>query len=501
MFPPACEIKRIVEICSSGLYSEEELLRDSAAIWERHRAVCRLEAVREALLFLAGSRFEGPAPLLAPYLRDVEEKLAWRDKIIEEAAPDPLCFRKWRDRQKTRCSLELGEAQGKVITHVPGAFELSSGCSVNCRFCALNAPLLTEIYRATPEHLDLWRRIQIAMKEVLGASARWSTVYWATEPLDNPDHEIFCEEFYGIHGQYPQTTTAVPLRDVGRVKALLTDSSSKGCRVNRFSVRSGEQLRAIHANFSAEELRDTELILLYPGTPTVMIRSGRLFDLRRTDPEMAKREDEKIAAAARRGYIGSGNEPEEISVNASYLDEGCGRNRVNIPNTTTCVSGFLVRLIPQTVELISPCAADETWPLGYMVYDRRSFADARDFKKTLNEMIRGNMPERVTPEDAVTLSGRANFTPLGDGFALSTAFGRVAYRHQSRGSFLARLGEILREGNAQAGEIALECAYAFGQSELTTMSILNDLFSKGLLLTTAEQGGGVYFSAGKGHNE
>jgi hypothetical protein len=51
---------------------------------------------------------------------------------------------------------------------------------------------------------------------------------------------------------------------------------------------------------------------------------------------------------------------------------------------------------------------------------------------------------------------------------------------------LTRLGEVLREGGT-AGEIALECAYVFGQSEQATMSILNDLFSRGLLRTTAVQ--------------
>ena len=89
---PAYEIKRIIEVCSSGLYSAGELLSASETIWRRHRALRCLEVIR----CLTEPRSEGSVSsfsLLDPYRRDVEEKLAWRDKIIEEAAPDILLFR------------------------------------------------------------------------------------------------------------------------------------------------------------------------------------------------------------------------------------------------------------------------------------------------------------------------------------------------------------------------------------------------------------------------
>jgi radical SAM family RiPP maturation amino acid epimerase len=480
---PACEIKRVFEVCASGLYKSEALLSEGEDIRRRHRTAPYCEAIRFAA--------EGgalPSGLSNDdYRRDMERKLEWRDLIKTESASDNPVFREWRKRQMARCLLELGESQTNHITYVPGAFELAQGCSVNCWFCALDAPPLTGLYRYTPEHAALWSEIQTAMKDTLGKGARWSSLYWATEPLDNPDMEAFCEDFHRIHGMYPQTTTAVPLRDVERTKALLKNSFSKGCLVNRFSVHSGEQLVAIHENFTAEELANTELLLENPENPIAMVRAGRLYNLDERDPELAKRENKRTLDALKKENPAIAEHLEKAVINVCYLSEEKVEGiRVNIPNSIACICGFLIRMIPGTVELIAPCAADDDWPMGYMVFDRRYFSDARDFRIALDELIRDNMPEHVTAEDDVAFSKRVNFTCLENGFSLSTVFGKITYAGDRIGQYLLHLGNALNEGRHKAGWLAVECFYLFGFPEKMTLALLDAIFKKGLLQTKTE---------------
>lgn len=253
--PPAHEVKRWIEICSSGLYSPEELFSNPAEIARLHNVQFHPEVIQVLL------KSQTQSVVMDDYERHIVQKLAWRDVIRRESASSNLALREWRERQIKRCLLELGENQNAAITHIPAAFELADGCSVACWFCALSAPPLSAVYRYTPENAELWRDMQVEMRDTVGPAARWSSAYWATEPFDNPNQEAFCDDFYRIHGMYPQTTTAVPLRDVKRTHALLADSSAKGCLVNRFSVHSGKQLLKIHENFSSKELLNTELLL------------------------------------------------------------------------------------------------------------------------------------------------------------------------------------------------------------------------------------------------
>jgi radical SAM family RiPP maturation amino acid epimerase len=329
------------------LYKKEELLSEGDEIWRRHRTASCDEAVRLA----TEGRPLASSPSMDHYRRDIEEKLQWRDLIKNESTSDNPVFREWRKRQMARCLLELGESQTQHITYVPGAFELAQGCSVNCWFCALDAPPLTGLYRYTSEHAALWREVQTVMKDVLGRGARWSSVYWATEPLDNPDHEAFCEDFHHIHGMYPQTTTAVPLRDIERTKAILKNSFSKGCLVNRFSVHSAEQLIAVHENFTAEELANTELLLENSENPVAMVRAGRLYDLGKRNPELAKREEKRTLDAMRKENPAIAEQLENAVLNTRYLaEEEVKGIRVNIPNSIACICGFLIRMIPGTVD-------------------------------------------------------------------------------------------------------------------------------------------------------
>jgi len=407
--------------------------------------------------------------------------------IRREAASHVPRLRAWRERQMNRCVLEIGISQNSVLTHIPAAFELTSGCSVNCWFCSMESGPLRGVFRYSPDNAKLWRETLTAFAEIVGPCAKWSSCYWGTEPLDNPDYECFCGDAFAVLGMYPQTTTAVPLRNAERTRALLAESHAKGCRVNRFSIHDAEQLRGVLANFSALELANTELLLENPERKSApMVTAGKLFNMRRTMPETAAREDERAISMIKEAYPDIAAHYDTFEVNTFHLDEGGDgprRFRINLPSTTACMSGFLVNMVERTVALISPCAADAEWPRGYIVFDQGHFDSGDSFRALLCRMIEDNMPEKVLPGDCVALTRRVNYTQTEKGFVLSSVFGRVAYEIEKLGPYLAYLGSLLRQDGSRPGEIALECFYLFGKHEALTLGFINDLFNKGLLET------------------
>lgn len=483
---PAHEAKRIIEVWTSGLYDKQTMLADPAGVFARHGVTPHptlLSALSE------GAVLES-IPGMEEYQRHMDEKTAWRDLIREESAPADPRMRQWRERQMKRCSLELGEQQDKQITYVPAAFELARGCSVNCWFCALDAPPLTALFRRTPENTELWRGVQEALRDAVGGAARWGSAYWATEPMDNPDYEAFCRDFHEIHGMFPQTTTAVPIRNPERTLAVVNASRSAGCLINRFSVHSAEIFKRVHELFSASDLSHTELILENSEASSPMARAGRLFDVATKQPELAKLEDERLVNAIVQRSPELAHLRDRAFVNTSHLNEEYPDEsdrpwfRLNLAGTTACVAGFLVNMVDRTIKLISPCAADAEWPLGYIVHAAGQFDSVSDFKNEIERIMREAMPGDVLPETEVALSNRVNFKTMDDGFALSTVYARVSYSKPEAGAYLAHLGKTLRHGRQRAGEIAIECFYLFGQSEATTLAYLNDMQKRGLLAET-----------------
>ena len=478
------DIKRTLEMWSSGLYVKEFRLAAAGESVEPPPGL--LPSVARLLV---ESRSLEAEPIMAGYFDEQKKHLEWRDMIRRDSASNDPRLRAWRERQINRCFLEIGESQNSVITHIPAAFELTRGCSVNCWFCAMEPGPLRGVFRYTPENAKLWREVLTALAEVVGEGAKWSSSYWGTEPLDNPDYEVFCHDFFSIYGIYPQTTTAVPLRDVERTRALLADSHAKGCRINRFSIHDAERFKGVLANFSALSLANTELLLENPeraGAP--LVTAGKLFNMMETMPETAAREKERAFAMVKAENPDIAARYDTFEVNTFHLDEdsGADRLRLNVPATTSCMSGFLVNMVERTVELVSPCAADHEWPRGYIVFDRGNFDSGDSFRSLLRRMVEDNMPEKVLPADRVALTRRANYRRTEKGFVLSSVFGRVGYENEKMGPYLARLGDLLRQGRQEKirlGEIALECFYLFGKHEGLTFGLINDLFNKGLLET------------------
>ncbi|WP_414581507.1 radical SAM family RiPP maturation amino acid epimerase [Scytonema sp. PCC 10023] len=357
---------------------------------------------------------------------------------IASSSSEPR-FKAWRERQIARTRSQFKKWLQDTLVHAPVCFELSKGCSVGCWFCGVSAPRLGDIFIYNQENAKLWYEVLELMKEILGPAAGAGFCYWASDPLDNPDYERFCSDFHEVLGIFPQTTTAQPLKDPARIRALLKLSRKKGCLLNRFSILSLKMLNQVHEEFSAEELTLVSLALQNKEANKIKANAGR----------------------ARERNLNKGEEDNE------FPEQG----------TIACVSGFLFNMVDRSVKLISPCNASDRWPLGYIVYDEGTFSDAHDLKILLERMITDNMPLTVRPNDLINFRRDLKYESLTDGFQLSTKFKTFKFRHEP---YLKELGEVIHKGGKTAEDIA-SIFEKHGVSPAYTFHNLNLMFERGVL--------------------
>ncbi len=322
-------------------------------------------------------------------------------------------FEAWRERQIARSASQFKQTVHHSLIQAPMVFELSKGCSVGCHFCGISAPRLGDIFLYNSENSKLWHEVLELMKEILGLAAGAGFCYWATDPLDNPDYEQFCSDFHQILGVYPQTTTAQPLKDIKRTKALLKSSIEKGCLSNRFSILSLKMLNQVHEQFSPEELLLVNLVLQNKESDGSKAHSGRSRD--------------------------------------QNLKKGQQDSELPEQGTIACISGFLFNMVEQSVKLISPCNASDRWPLGYIVFDEGTFTDANDLKILLERMLDEHMSTTVRSTDVVNFRPDLKYESLADGFKLSNRVKTFKFRLEP---FLRDLGDIIHQGGKTAAEIA-----------------------------------------------
>ncbi len=359
-------------------------------------------------------------------------------KSIAASSREPR-FKAWRERQIARAVRQFKKCHQDSILHAPICFELSKGCSVGCWFCAISAPQLSNIFIYNQENAKLWHEILELMKEILGTAASSGFCYWATDPFDNPDYEKYCCDFHNILGIFPSTTTAQSLKDPERTRAFLKLSNKKGCLLNNFSILSLKMLNEVHKEFSAEELKFVRLALQNKEANTIKANAGRT-----RERNLKKREK-----------------------NSEFSEQG----------TIACVTGFLFNMVDRSVRLISPCNADDRWPLGFIVYDEGTFLDAEDLKALLERMMVDNMPLTVRSSDLISFADDLKYESLADGFQLSTKFKTFKFRNQL---YLRDLGEVIHKGDKTAEDIAFLFNLR-GVSSADIFSTLNLLFEKGVL--------------------
>lgn len=351
--PQVAALKRVFELWMLDRDFHDAYLADPVHALEGTGLEVDQHAV--SLLLLGGAReARGSDPLA-----ELPETYVWyRDYVaeryrrnhVERAGnlPDDPRFRDWILRQLRRCEREMG-VRGRFITHIPLAFELTSGCSVGCSFCALSAGRLKGVFRHTGENVTLWRDALARLHKVVGDAAGRGLCYYATEPLDNLDYELFLRDFFDEFGRIPQTTTAAATRNVERTRRLLRWGQETYEHFDRISVLGSHELDAILAAFSPEELVFTDLLPQFAEAPACnLTKAGR---------------------------------------NRGEDQESGG--------TIACVSGFVVNMWEHSVRLVTPVPASDEHPTGEQVYERSSFTDGASLEEAVVGMIDRHMHETI----------------------------------------------------------------------------------------------------------
>ena len=349
-----------------------------------------------------------------------EDYQSFRDYIFNDYrniadSSQNIYIQAWRRRQIARTSSQLHQSMHNKIPHLLGAFELSKGCSVGCWFCAVAAPTLSDIFTYSLQNRDLWRKVLNLLKTLHGKAAKASFCYWASDPLDNPDYENFCLDFYELLGVFPQTTTALAMRNPERTRKLLKLSLEKRCLKNRFSVLSLASLNKIHQEFTPEELAFVKLELQYKQSNATISNSGRARDRYAKQKQKNRLVEEK-----------------------------------SLPGTIACVSGFLFNMVDRTVKLISPYNADDRWPLGYRIFEEGTFENIDDLKVLLEGMIDRHMPLEIESNDNIKFREDLEYESLSNGFKLFTRFKTYRFTNTPHARYL---GEIIYKNNKTAQEI------------------------------------------------
>jgi radical SAM family RiPP maturation amino acid epimerase len=435
-------LKRFHERWKADPDFQQQFLRDAERTVARYRLNISSEdiaALREQLLAQSDA---GEPIRLSTECTELYRKINRKQCNTIATSSKDLRFKAWRERQIARASSQMLKSVHDQLSHVTAAFELSKGCSVGCWFCSVAAPRLGDIFTYNQENAKLWREVLELLQDIQGSIANTSFCYWASDPLDNPNYEKFCIDFHEILEVFPQTTTALALKNPARTRALLKLSQELGCPINRFSILSLKMLDRLHEEFSPEELAFVLLALQNPEANGIKVNAGRAR-------EYHKR---------------------RIEENQEPLDD-------SFPGTNACVSGFLFNMVERSVKLISPCNADERWPLGYRIYEEGTFTRIDDLRILLEGIIDRHMPLAVMPNDRIGFRRDLQYESLPDGFQVSTKFKTYKFRNSP---YLKQLGEVIRKGNQTAEEIA-SLFNLYGIPSVRIFQSLNLMFKNGLL--------------------
>jgi radical SAM family RiPP maturation amino acid epimerase len=391
----------------------------------------------------ANGRTAGYPSSAIRYQAFLDEKVSYRKQIRRngESTSSPQ-LTAWRRRQANRCRGQLGSSRSEAIVHAPAAIELSTGCTVGCWFCGVAAPKFDHAWRYTESNASLWKTTLALMGDLIGPSAQKSPLYWATDPLDNPDYERFLADFHEIIGGCPQTTTAIAHRDFERTRQLLELSHSMGSVIDRFSIIALNLLHQVHEAMSPEELLRVECLPL--------------------NREAGSRYRKSNAGRARKFA-------RKRAIELTSAEESA---------TIACVSGFLLNMSDQSVRLITPCNASDRWPLGYWVLDQGSFSTSGELEELLRTMIAENMPMALCLHDVVRLRSDLRVEVDGGDLRLLSLGDTLVISGQPDADAIA---ELITEGSATVEGTALERERRAGIPLPESFALLDRLFDEGML--------------------
>ncbi len=443
-------IKRFLEILTGDRKFREqlkgnpdkadELVRSKGLTIDLPRFSCKFKPV----LLYDGKDPEFPLAML--WREWIEDLLKFRSMLREDGYSDTTDprFNAWRKRQVERTNSEMGMLRGDAITHPIFSFELSKGCSVGCWFCGLGARSFKGHFERTPKNVSLWRDILNTTVELFGSAVQTSFCYWATEPFDNPNYLDFLQDYKDIVGVLPQTTSAVPTRDLVWTRRLMGMIKTGNALPSRFSILNSKVLKELHRIFSPEDLMRYELLMQLKESSYGKARAGKTYN----------------------------------KLNSENCADG-GLQVNPLVSSIACVSGYLVSMMDRTIKLVSPCQATDQWPEGFRIHDQGTFSDAKEFGDFIKDSISKHMPASLPLDKPVSFRKDLFYEHLDDGggFALSTDCSAHSFTGDE---FVIRLGDMVAEGTHNPVEI-IGALVDSGADIFGIRGTLNDLYDKGFL--------------------
>jgi len=444
-----CHVKRFLERWAADEIFRHQLEVDPADATRRYRLEVDPEDIRPLWNHPKNASFNAAAlqhasDLVADYCAVRQSKRDISERFRQECEPTNVKLKTWRQRQIARGRSEFTPELFAAIHHPPFAIELSDGCSVGCWFCGVSAKKFGINWEYTHANAQLWKDILAVLAKMTGLrAASRGFLYWATDPLDNPDYELFAEDFREMFGSFPHTTTAQAHRNLQRTRNLLRFATPEDPFLLRLSVLSTRILDILHESFSAEELAFVEII---PQTAGSLIEKVRVGKARASEIEQS---------------------PKKIQLAQS--DDG---------RTIACVSGFILNLVKKEVRLVSPCSASDRWPSGYYVYDVGHFDDAADLECVLKRMIDNCMHQFPASDRLVKFRPDLKFASTDNGFRVGNKYSEQLFEG---GRWVSAFGEAIQEGVYTAETIGEWVTANLGLPSTITENWLLDLFQAGVL--------------------
>ena len=264
------------------------------------------------------------------------------------------------------------------------------------------------------------------LAEVYGISARSAFLYWATDPLDNPDYEHFLTDFYDVFGVCPQTTTAQGQKDIERTRRVM--------RARPF------------AGLARRPVLDHRAELAVPRARGVHPRGTAAGGVRAAEQGVGRR-----AAGCCKSNAGRARKFAKKRSSELVSEEQS--------STIACVSGFLFNMVDRTVKLISPCNASDRWPLGYWVIAQGTFDTADELRDLMRSMIDETIRDSLGVLDTVRLRHDVRIVVGPDRLRVVSMGLGLAFENQPQAGELA---ELLAAGTYTVEQIALRRRRAAG---------------------------------------
>lgn len=395
-------------------------------------------------------------PLTQIWDEHIQRLLQTRDSLVGLSSTRGFDdkFDLWRRRQIARLNSELGpKAQG--ITHPLAAIELSKGCTVGCWFCGISADKFVGHWEFNEQTATEWRVILETLRDRFGVeAARNAFCYWGTDASDNPDYTKFLKIFEDVLEWLPQTTTAAPLRNVEFTRSVLRMMEENKYIVNRFSVLTLKMHRRIHREFSAEELFLVELIPQFKESLTMLANAGRA-----REKERLQTHNEVATDIV---FVETPNDPEENE------------------STIACVTGFLIRPIDRTIELVSPTKSTPETPDGYYIFGREKWTGPDDFPNAVDRLL-SPVISLSPPKNAIaSFRPDLSYIEMDDGFKLANRNSSARLRAQPWQTEVARM---IASGDKTNSDLVKAAAELHG-NPIETLAFLQQVRQGGFLRET-----------------